>query len=298
MSDLVELLRGLVAIDSVNPELVPGGAGEGAVARFVAEWLERAGLEVTLEEGAPGRPNVVGVRRGLGGGRSLVLNAHMDTVGFAGMDAPLEARIDGDRMYGRGTCDMKAGLAAAMSAAASVDGLAGDVIVAAVADEEAGALGTRTFVERWSADGAIVTEPTEEKVAIAHKGFVGFEIETAGRAAHGSRPDEGIDAIVAMGPVLTALGQLDDGLEAERKHPLLGRASVHASLIDGGQEFSSYPGRCLLTGEWRTLPGDEADMILGRLREIAPGAEVRGLHIGPAFEADRDHDLPRLVREH
>src|SRR5436190_2659618 len=174
MPELVDLLSDLVAIDSVNPEF-PGGAGEAAAARFVAEWLERAGLEVTLQEAAPARSNVVGVRRGSGGGRSLVLNAHMDTVGFAGMDAPLEPRVDGDRLYGRGACDMKAGLAAAMSAAASVDGLAGDVIVAAVADEEAGALGTRAFVERWSADGAIVTEPTEEKVAIAHKGFVGFE---------------------------------------------------------------------------------------------------------------------------
>src|SRR4051795_1615707 len=212
MSDLVELLRDLVAIDSVNPELVPGGAGEGAGARFVAEWLERAGLEVTLEEAAPGRPNVVGIRRGSGGGRSLVFNAHMDTVGVAGMDAPHEARIDGDRLYGRGAYDMKAGLAAGMSAAAELDGLAGDVIVAAVIDEEAGALGTRAFVESYSADGAIVTEPTEELVAVAHKGFVGFEIETAGRAAHGSRPDEGVDAIVAMGPILTALGELDAGL--------------------------------------------------------------------------------------
>src|SRR3954452_10452383 len=298
MSDLVELLRGLVAIDSVNPELVPGGAGEGAVARFVAEWLERAGLEVTLEEVAPGRPNVVGVRRGSGGGRSLVLNAHMDTVGFAGMDAPLEARIDGDRMYGRGTCDMKAGLAAAMSAAASVDGLAGDVIVAAVADEEAGALGTRAFVERWAADGAIVTEPTEELVAVAHKGFVGFEIETAGRAAHGSRPEEGIDAIVAMGPILTSLEELDDSLGDEATHPLLGRASVHASLIEGGQEFSSYPDRCLLTGEWRTLPGDTSEAVVARLRDIAGGAEVRGLHVGQPFEVDPESDLPRLVCEH
>ena len=298
MSELVELLRDLVAIDSVNPELVPGGAGEGEIARFVAGWLERAGLDVTLQEVRDGRPNVVGVRRGSGGGRSLVLNAHMDTVGFAGMDAPLEARVEGDRMYGRGTCDMKAGLAAAMSAAASVDGLAGDVIVAAVMDEEAGALGTRAFVDAYSADGAIVTEPTEEGVAVAHKGFVGFEIETTGRAAHGSRPDEGEDAIVAMGPILTALGELDAGLEAERTHPLLGRASLHASLIDGGQEFSSYPARCMVTGEWRTLPGDTPEDIRSRLEEVAGDAAVRLLHIGPAFEVDPESDLPRLVKQH
>jgi acetylornithine deacetylase len=226
----------------------------------------------------------------------------MDTVGVAGMEHAHEPRIEDGRLYGRGSYDMKAGLAAAMSAAASVDGLRGDLIVAAVCDEEAGALGTRGFVREWSADGAIVTEPTEEKVAVAHKGFVGFEIETAGRAAHGSRPDEGVDAIVAMGPILTELRQLDDGLAAARTHELLGRASLHASLIEGGQEFSSYPGRCLLTGEWRTLPGDTPDDIRRQLEAVceraATAADVRLLHVGPPFEADPESDLARLVKQH
>src|SRR3954447_3586392 len=301
MSDLAQLLAQLVAIDSVNPEVVPGGAGEGQIARFVAAWLERAGLEVTLQEIAPGRPNVVGVRRGSGGGRSLVLNAHMDTVGVAGMQAPHEPRIEAGRLYGRGAYDMKAGLATAMSAAASLDGLSGDLIVAAVCDEEAGALGTRGFVTQWTADGAIVTEPTEEKVAIAHKGFVGFEIETEGRAAHGSRPADGVDAIVAMGPILTELGRLDGALAAARLHDLLGRASLHASLIEGGQEFSSYPARCMVTGEWRTLPGDTPDEIRRALEaaceRAATAAEVRLLHVGPPLEADPDSDLARLVRQ-
>ena len=303
MSDLTRLLSDLVAIDSVNPELVEGGAGEGKIGRFVAEWLERGGLEVTLQEVAPGRSNAVAVRRGSGGGRSLVFNAHMDTVGVAGMVAPHEPRVEGERLYGRGAYDMKGGLAAAMSAAASVDGLRGDVIVAAVCDEEAGALGTRGFVDGWpGADGAVVTEPTEERVVIAHKGFVGFEIETAGRAAHGSRPDEGIDAIVAMGPVLTELGALDEVLTRAATHQLLGRASLHASLIEGGQEFSSYPDRCLVTGEWRTLPGDTAADVRRRLEDAVArsgtSADVRLLHIGEPFEIDPQAQLPELVRTH
>src|SRR4051812_28920096 len=142
MSELVDLLRHLVAIDSINPEVAVGGAGEREVARFVANWLEHAGLGVSLQEAAPGRPNVIGIRRGSGGGRSLVLNAHMDTVGVAGMDAPHEPRIENDRLYARGAYDMKGGLAAAMSAAALADNLAGDLVVAAVCDEETGALGT------------------------------------------------------------------------------------------------------------------------------------------------------------
>lgn len=136
VSELTELVRDLVAIDSVNPDLVPGGAGEGRIARFVAAWLERAGLEVTVDEVAPGRPNVIGVARGSGGGRSLMLNAHMDTVGVAGMERPFEPRVEGQRLYGRGAVDMKGSLAALIVAAARARqlGLRGDVIVTAVAD--------------------------------------------------------------------------------------------------------------------------------------------------------------------
>jgi acetylornithine deacetylase len=303
MSDVIELLRRLVAVDSVNPELVPGGAGEGAIAHVVGEWLHRAGLEVKLEEVAPGRPNVIAVTRGTGDGPSLVLNAHMDTVGVAGMNAPHEPRLENGRVYGRGAYDMKAGLAAAMVAAASVGRLAGDVIVTAVCDEEAGALGTRGYVaSRPKVSAAIVTEPTEENVAVAHKGFVGFEIETAGRAAHGSRPEEGSDAIVAMGPILAGLGELDEALSADRKHPLLGRASLHASLIEGGQEFSSYPERCMVTGEWRTLPGDTVDHVRNGLEDViarhGAGAALRLLHVGEPFEVPADAEIAKLVQRH
>ncbi len=213
--DLAELTGQLVEIDSTNPDLVPDGAGEGEIAAFVADWLAAAGLEVDLYEAAPGRPNVVGVARGTGGGRSLLLNAHMDTVGVAGMEAPFEPVVRDGRLHGRGAGDMKGSLAAMMlvGAAAVREGFRGDVIVTAVADEEVGSVGTEALVRRTTADAAIVTEPTEEVVAVAHKGFVAFEVETAGYAAHGSRPDLGIDAIAAMGPVLTGIA------DARRRAP-------------------------------------------------------------------------------
>jgi acetylornithine deacetylase len=303
VSELAELLRHLVAIDSVNPTLVPGGAGEAAIARFVAEWLERARLEVSVEEVAPGRPNVVAVARGSGGGRTLLFDAHTDTVGVAGMERPHEARLENGRLYGRGAYDMKAGLAAAMVAAASVRGLAGDVVLAAVVDEEAAAAGTKAVVASGlHVDGAIVPEPTELNVAIAHKGFVGFELETAGRAAHGSRPERGVDAIARMGPVLVELAALADRLRDEELHRLLGPASVHASLIEGGQEYSSYPERCLLTGEWRTLPGQGPADVEAELRELIARsgveAELRLLFTGAPFEVAEDEDLVRVVHGH
>lgn len=301
MSELTDILARLVAIDSVNPDLVPGAAGETEIARFVGDWLERAGLEVSIEDALPGRPNVIAIARGSGGGRSLMLNAHMDTVGVDAMDSGHEPRVDGGRMHGRGSYDMKSGLAAAMMAAASVRGLAGDVIVTAVCDEEVAGAGTRAIVERGPrADGAIVTEPTELGVAIAHKGFAGFEITTAGVAAHGSRPDLGKDAILGMAPVLTELAALDERLQGGVAHPLLGTASLHASLIEGGQEFSSYPERCALTGEWRTLPGHE-DAEAGlrdAIERSGADAELRMLVIGRPFEIGESEDLVRLVHGH
>ncbi len=301
MKELFELLGDLVRIDSVNPELVPGGAGEAEIAHFVAGWLARAGLEVELYEVAPGRPNVIGTARGSGGGRSLLLNAHTDTVGVEGMERPHEPVVSDGRLYGRGAYDMKAGLAAAMwagAAAAREATLNGDVIVTAVVDEELASIGTESVAERVRADAAIVTEPTELCVAVAHKGFVGFELETRGRAAHGSRPDLGIDAIARMGHALVGIEALDRSLRGRPGHELLGTGSIHASLIEGGQEFSSYPGRCLLTGERRTLPGETPTLVAGELRELAGEAEARvGIH-RDAFEIDPGEPIVELVRRH
>ncbi len=304
--DVVELVSQLVAIDSVNPSLVGGGAGEGEIAAFIGYWARAAGLEVELVECAPGRPSAIVRARGSGGGRTLLLCGHVDTVSVEGMtDEPHVPRVDGDRLQGRGAYDMKAGVAAALLAcrAAAALGLAGDVVVAAVADEEHASLGVQSVLRSVSADAAIVTEPTELEVVVAHKGFAWAEIEVSGRAAHGSRPDLGVDAIVKAGPILTALGELDLALGA-RTHPLLGRGSVHASVVEGGGEMSSYPARCVLGLERRTLPGEtgadvEAELtsLLDRCRAADPGlvAEQRTLLVREPFEVAQDTDVVEAV---
>jgi acetylornithine deacetylase len=305
-NEVRELLSELVAIDSVNPSLVPGGAGEGEAAAFVAGWARDSGLAADVLEGTAGRPSVLVRAPGSGGGRTLLLCGHLDTVSVDGMTDPHTPRVDGDRMYGRGAYDMKAGVAAALVAArdAARLGLAGEVIVAAVADEEHASLGVQEALGALRADAAIVTEPTELEVIVAHKGFVWSEIEVTGRAAHGSRPHLGTDAIVKSGRVLTELGRLDEALTAS-EHPLVGRGSVHASVIEGGVEMSSYPARCVLGLEHRTLPGTtredvehQLDELLERCRAEDPGlvAERRTLLVREPFEVDPGAELVGVVR--
>jgi acetylornithine deacetylase len=302
---VIELLQRLVAIDSVNPSLVPGGAGEAEIARFIGDWAGGEGLEVQMLEQTPGRPSVLVRARGSGGGRTLLLCGHIDTVGVEGMKDPHSPRVEGDRMYGRGAYDMKAGVAAALEACrrAAGLGLAGDVVVAAVADEEHASFGVQEAVAAVSADAAIVTEPTEMQLATAHKGFVWVEIEVTGRAAHGSRPHLGVDAIVKSGPILTGIGKLDDSLRS-REHPLLGPGSVHASLIEGGLELSTYPDRCMISLERRTLPGDsgadvEAEIAslldASRAGDPALVAESRTLLVREPFEVATDHSFVGVV---
>ena len=302
MSQLTELTCELVAIDSVNPDLVPGGAGEREIAEFVASWLEQAGLDVVTDEVAPGRFNVVGIALGSGGGRSLLLNAHMDTVGTAGMESPLEPRSENGRLYGRGAYDMKASLAAIMVAGARAvgAGLRGDVIVTAVADEEVGSVGSEAVARRYSADAAIVAEPTEERLAVAHRGFAWIEFETRGVAAHGSRYDLGEDAIARMGEVLVRLAALDEEIRSRSRHGLLGTGSLHASLIEGGTELSTYPDRCVLQAERRTLPGETEADVAAEARGLLAGLDgsARVTFFREPFEVDEEHELVGLVRRH
>jgi acetylornithine deacetylase/succinyl-diaminopimelate desuccinylase-like protein len=307
VSDVAELAAQLVAIESINPDVVPGGSGEAAIARFVAKWCERAGLETSVSEPAAGRPNVVAVAPGSGGGRSLLLNAHTDTVGVAGMTDPLVPRLDGGRLYGRGAYDMKGSLAACMlaTARAARSGLRGDVVLTAVSDEEFASVGTEAVAATVPADAAIVTEPTEMEVAVAHRGFVCFEIETIGRAAHGSRPHLGIDAIAKMGRVLVGIEALDRRLRTLTGHPRVGSGSVHASLIEGGQEYSSYPARCLLQAERRTIPGETPGLAESEIREILTAAslddadfagEVRVVAAREPFEVTEDAEIVEVVQ--
>jgi acetylornithine deacetylase len=300
MSETAELLARLIEIESINPALVPTGSGEAEIAAFAAGWLEGRGLVARVDEVAPGRANAIATTRGTGGGRSLLLCAHVDTVGVEGMQAPFDPRVDGDRMHGRGSFDMKGGVAAVMAAAASVAdaGLRGDVLVALVCDEEHESIGAERVAREITADAAIVTEPTDLEVCVAHKGFVWLDVETAGVAAHGSRPDLGVDAIAAMGGVLVGLSRLGSELAGSRPHPLLGTGSVHASLIEGGQELSSYPERCLLQIERRTVPGETLADVERQIAEIAGGARVRSTFERAPFEVATDAPIVDAVRRH
>ena len=223
---VLELLESLLRIDSVNPGLDPAGAGEGDIATFVAEWGRAAGLRTQIVESTPGRPSVI-LRGGLdAGGRRLMLCGHLDTVGLAGNHDALTPRVDGDRVYARGAYDMKGGLAAALVACrdATAAGINGEVIVAAVADEEVTSLGIQdvlVHVDPRGIDAAVVTEPTERQIGTAHRGFVWTEVTVTGVAAHGSRPHLGADAILAAGHHLVAFDQLDQSLR-RRQHPFLG----------------------------------------------------------------------------
>lgn len=312
MSKLIDLLTDLVSIDSVNPDLAPGGAGEAAMAEFVAEWGRQNGLETHVQEAAAGRLNTVLIARGRGGGKSLMLNAHTDVVGVSGMDAPFAPKIVDGRMYGRGAYDMKSGLAACLLALKAAQGMAlsGDVIVSAVADEEYGSIGTEALLaewERWPADAVLIAEPTELAISIAHRGFVWLEFEVAGVAAHGSRPQLGIDAIVKMGKALLALDALDQKLRAHPTHDLLGSGSLHASFIEGGEEISMIPARCKLLAERRTIPGESAESVQAEaqalLDEIAAKdpdfkAGVKATFSRSPYGIAADHPLVRTLKRH
>jgi acetylornithine deacetylase len=268
--DGVGLLRELVRIDSRNPSLVANAPGEGEVARALRDVLVSWGFDVELRDAAAGRPNVI-ARMGKAGGRSLMFNGHIDVVGVEGMThAPWAAEERDGRIFGRGASDMKGGVAAMCAAAARAAKAItdGELIVTAVVDEEYESAGTRALVAAGvRADAAIVTEPTGLSIMPAHKGFVWATVTTHGRAAHGSRWDIGVDAIRHAGHVLAELDRLDTEILPRRSHALLGRPSVHASLIEGGSGMSTYPDRCAVRIERRTMPGETVEDVRAEIDE-------------------------------
>jgi len=280
----------LVAIDSANPTLVPGARGEAEIARFLQGWLREHGLAAELQEASSqagmSRPNVVAwlgpkpPRDATGKPRTgLVLVGHVDTVGAGDMPEPFTPRERDGRLYGRGALDIKCGVAAMCAATATIAREAAPLrkplLVTAVVDEECDSAGTQALVREYAADAAVVMEPTNLKICIAHKGFAWFRVTTHGRAAHGSLPGEGRDAIRMMGRVLGELDALDKRLARETSHPLLGPASVHASLVSGGQELSSYPAECRLELERRTLPGESDEALEQEVRKWVEDLRAR-----------------------
>lgn len=281
---LIKTMVDLVRINSTNPSLSPDGAGEAEIGEYVADALNDLGLDVTTYDLGPKRVNVVGRLAGKGNGRSLLLNAHMDTVGVAGMSDPFSAEIRDGKLYGRGSQDMKGSLAAQITVAkalidASVE-LRGDLWITAVADEEYLSIGSDDLVKQVRADAAIVTEPTDLHICRAHRGFIWYDVETFGRAAHGSRYAEGIDANMRMGRFLAELDHLEQNLRARPPHPLAGPPSLHAARIRGGNEISIYAAHCKLEIERRTIPGETEAQTKAELQAI-----IDRLSGDPTFKA-------------
>jgi acetylornithine deacetylase/succinyl-diaminopimelate desuccinylase family protein len=307
--ETIALLADLVRIPSVNPVLAPDEPhGEGRIAVFIRDWLATRGLDARLEEVAPGRPNVVAEIAG-GDGPALVFCGHIDTVGTAGMTIPpFEPRLEGGRLHGRGSFDMKGGVAAVLAAGVALargvgEGrpLHGTVRLALVADEELTSLGADHFAAHHRAGGCILAEPTAGQLILAHKGFVWATVRTVGRAAHGSRWDLGKSAIGAMGRVIAALDAHDAHELRTRSHPLVGPASMHCALVQGGAGLSTYAPECVLRIERRTLPGESPDDVIAELRRVfrhaGETAEVALDVARPPMSCDPRSRLANKVRE-
>ena len=307
---LLEILTDFVRINSTNPSLNPNGAGEGEIVAYIADAMHKLKLEVVTHEPEPGRPSVVGTLKGTGGGRSLMLNGHVDTVAVDEMLDPFSAAVRNGKMYGRGAYDMKCGLAACMTAVkALVDAgasLTGNVLIAAVADEEYASLGTTEVIKHHQVDGAIVTESTELDICIAHRGYIHIEVETIGRAAHGSRFEEGVDANMRMGVFLAELDKLEKDLRTRNGHPLVGPPSLHAGVLKGGTGPSTYAASCKLVVERRTIPGETESQVVGEIRSIIDrltaadstfSATLKILLARNAFEVSPERDVVKVLQQ-
>ncbi|CAN5679054.1 ArgE/DapE family deacylase [soil metagenome] len=309
---LTETLAELVSIPSINPDLNPGAEGERQIAEFIAGRLrETPGIDVELQDAGNGRPNVIATV-GSGSGRTLMLNGHIDTVGVAGMAAQFDPVVEDGRLYGRGSSDMKGADAVMMlllEEIARAGDFPGRIVATFVVDEEYASIGTQAVcrdIGRWKPDAALVLEGTRLDVSIAHKGFVWATITTRGHAAHGSRYQKGIDAIAHMGRVIVELEALSKELVQRPKHRYVGPPSLHASLIRGGQELSSYPEECVLEIERRTVPGESDDQVHAEFQEILDrlaGEDPQftatlemGLVREP-FEIAEDAEIVQIVRD-
>ncbi len=289
------LLARLVQINSVNPFFDPDAPGEAEIAGFIADYLRRHGCHVRLVGGD--RPSVIATVRGTGGGRSLMLNGHIDTVGVEGMAEPFSGRLDGGRLYGRGAYDMKASIAAAMTAIAALAQRPpqGDVVLTAVADEEYASAGTEEVLREVHTDGGICLEPTSLAAGCAHKGFVWIEVRMHGVAAHGSRFELGVDANLKMGRFLGRLDRLEEQLRSRTPHPLVGPPSLHAARLTGGTGWSTYAAECVLQIERRTIPGETVAGVVAEIEALGAD-EVHVVFAREPFETSASAAIVEAVR--
>jgi len=308
---VLDNLRTLIRIDSRNPGLEEGAPGEWEIARYVeARLASLAGWKANFHDLGDRRANVVGVRPGTADGRSLMINVHLDTVGVAGMRDPFSGEMRDGRVFGRGAQDTKGGLAAVLGAARALaqDGadLAGDLVLAFVADEEHESIGTTDLVTRVHPDAAIVIEPSDLDVCIAHRGFGVFRLRTRGRAAHGGRSDLGVDANLHMGLALAELDRLRERWGSQHQHARLGSPTLHVPLIRGGRGLYMYAEECSADLECRTVPGQSAAGVLGELRAalsgLAEGVDDFAGTVEPVlwrspYEIDPDRPIVRAARD-
>lgn len=271
-AETVSLLRDLVRINSVNP-FEGQGKAEAEIAEFMMGKLKSYGLDVNLENVKGKRANVVAKLKGSVDGPTLMLNGHIDTIGTTEMTQdPFSGAIDKDgRLHGRGACDMKGSIASMMVAIKSLvesgSKLRGNVIFTGVIDEEYLSIGTRAIIKEHSSDAAIVGEPTSLNVAIAQKGYAWISVNVKGKAAHGSVPEKGIDAIAKASKLVSRLSTLKEGY-ASTEHPLLGSPKIHMSTIEGGTEWSVVPESCLVRLERRILPGEPKHVAMSEVQKV------------------------------
>ena len=311
---IIAILSELVRIDSVNPTL-SDGPGEIEIAKFVRQYLHQLKLDVEIQTVAPNRANVVAVIQGMSHKRSLLLNSHLDTVGVEDMKDPFVLKRKGDKLYGRGTYDMKGSVALMLLLAKHLVRYRppADVYLTFVADEEDMSIGMEYIVEKWLPKisplpfGAIFLEPTEQNIGVGHKGFSCFEVEIIGKAAHGSRPSQGIDAILPLRAALDELDKIQSELLNREADPLLGHATLHSSIIRGGTGRYVIPSESRLQWDRRILPGEshqalnlELDRVIQAVKSHPGNHEVKGKEIfarRPYRVSDEAEVLKQLQKE-
>jgi acetylornithine deacetylase/succinyl-diaminopimelate desuccinylase family protein len=293
-SPVLALLADLVRINSVNPAY-EGGQSEAGVVSYLEEYFRRNSIETWQQEALPGRLNLIARLPGRDNSRRLIFEAHADTVYAGGMEiAPFEPLISEGRLYGRGSCDTKAGLAAMAYAAVSLkrDGvLPGcEVWVVAAADEEHSFHGVRRLLQGLEATAAVVSEPTQMNVAAASKGVLRWRIECRGKAAHSAKPHLGVNAIANMARVILALEKDNERLQAT-SHPLLGAATLNVGIIQGGRQVNVVPDLCAIDLDRRLLPGEAIRDVLKHYRDLLD--PQLGAHFQPPMLEDEAFETPR-----
>jgi acetylornithine deacetylase len=298
---LFATLADLVAINSVNPQY-PGGPGEGALAEYVAEYFRRNSIPFELQVVSEGRPNVIARLEGKPGGRTLVLEAHMDTASELGMRRdPFRPLREGNRLYGRGSCDTKAGLAAMMHAlkilrAAGVRPEASVILVAAV-DEEHDFRGVVKFLEKGiRAEGAMVAEPTDLETVVATKGALRWRLRTRGRTAHSSKPHLGINAVNKMAKVIAAMEERFPPMFEKRRHPLLGSPTLNVGIIQGGVQVNQVPDSCTIEIDRRLIPGETKESVWKEFDGLLEGLRAQDPELEVEMEPPMLEDYPLETR--